>query len=112
MNPKNNLYHDDKSVGMITKQCLHKCLENGDITPRDVKVFYSSVFEFFTEAVRLVCVRGTYETEDIKYYRMDMVWGFFLNLRELMFHQGLNTYPMVAKSTLCIPHGKNAVINF
>ena len=52
MNPNNHLHNDYVSVGMITKQCLHKCLENGDITPRDLKVFYSSVHEFFTEAVR------------------------------------------------------------
>ena len=52
MNSKNDLHHDDVSVCMITKQCLHKCLENWDFTPRDAKVFYSSVFEFFTEAVR------------------------------------------------------------
>ena len=42
---KEPLHHDDVSVSMIMKQCLHKCLENSDITLRDVKVFYSSVFD-------------------------------------------------------------------
>ena len=51
MNPNDHLHNDDLAVGMIIKQCLHKCLENDDITPQDVKVVYSSVHEFLTEAV-------------------------------------------------------------
>ena len=74
MNPKNHLQHDDVSVDMITKQCLHKCLENGDITPRDAKVFYSSVFEFFTEAVRYALKKLPTQDKLLQHVRfLDMI---------------------------------------
>ena len=78
MNPNIHL-HNDVSVGMITKQCLHKCLENGDITPQDIKVFYSSVHELFTESV-------TYALKKLPVRDTLLQHARFLNVMEKVKH--------------------------
>ena len=37
-------------VGLVTRQLLHKLEEQGDITQRDVRIFYSAVREFYITA--------------------------------------------------------------
>ena len=80
MNPNNHLHKDDVSVGMITKQCLHKCLENGDITPQSVKVFYSSVHQFFTESVTYALTKLPVRDTLLQHAR-------FLNVMEKVRHK-------------------------
>ena len=64
---------------MITKQCLHKCLENGDITPQSVKVYYSSVHQFFTESV-------TYALHKLPVRDTLLQHARFLNVMEKVRH--------------------------
>ena len=54
-----------------------------------------------------LCNIGTYdtpETEDITYYRMDMVWGFLSELKRVDASPRFKYLLMVAKLMLCIPH--------
>ena len=80
MNPNNHLHKEDVSVGMIAKQCLHKCLENGDITPQSIKVFYSSVHQFFTESV-------TYALNKLPVRDTLLQHARFLNVMEKVRHK-------------------------
>ena len=41
-------------IGLVTRSQINKKLDEGDITDRDVKKFYSSVFAFYTTAVSYV----------------------------------------------------------
>lgn len=41
-------------VGLVTRSEIRKKLEEGDITDRDVKKFYSSVIAFYASAVTCI----------------------------------------------------------
>ena len=48
---ENQVNNDDLVIGIITKQLVHKLLDDGDITVNQLKEFYI--------AVRAFCVRAT-----------------------------------------------------
>ena len=53
-NSENHLDISKVFVGLVTRSKLNKKLNEGDVTDRDVKKFYTSVFAFYTTAVSYV----------------------------------------------------------
>ena len=76
--------------------------------PRGVyQLLYLLYQAVLTEAHAVERSIGTFdtpETEDIKYYRMDMVWGFLSELKRVDALPRFKYLSIVAKLVLCIPH--------
>lgn len=50
LDPKNQLGDDALTIGMVTKQCLQKLLNEGDISAHDKKKFLAGVRSFYVDA--------------------------------------------------------------